>query len=415
MTMNEDSKYTPYNITSLGEDDVFVFGSNLAGNHAGGAARLAREKFGAIMGQGVGLQGQSYAIPTMQGGVETIRPYVDEFINFAMLNYTKRFLVTKIGCGIAGFSVEEIAPLFADAMHLLNVKLPREFHQVLENKEYSKSYLPNWQKHYTTYDMTLDLLLIANRMYRYTQIEKDAAIAKLKQLVGFHGRTYSNLFIEEMYRAYPGDNIIPTKENLHEYIQTVASKVKTENPLDMPYFRHNINMCYEVAKEMLDVADFTRPDRTSGWASPGDFYYTFYSLMTGRWNCGDNSYLNDNLKQAFPIVEKALRENWESLIDEKGSLSNAKIKILFAKPGYWMQWQKLCEHEMALFRTIEPLLHYECWDKNGNYNESEDGVYYPRMGYSLPVFDPEKGRLHFPNFELKKIFIQNLTKVKPLF
>lgn len=252
-------------------------------------------------------------------------------------------------------------------------------------------------------------------MYRYTQADQDAAIAKLKQMVGFHGRTYSNPFIEEMSRAYPGDYITPTKENLHEYIQKVASKVKTENPLDMPYFRHNIHLCYEVAKEMLDVADFTRPDRICGWASPGDFFYTFYSLMTGRWNCGDNSYLEDNLKQAFPVIEKALRDNWNSLIDEDGSLSNAKIKNLFAKPDYWMEWQKLCEHELALFRTIEDLLHYECWDKNGNYYDSEDGFYYPRTDYSLPVFDPKCGRLHFPNFELKRIFIKSLTKAKPLF
>lgn len=76
-------KFTPENITSLGRDEVFVFGSNLAGNHAGGAARVARERFGAIMGQGVGMQGQSYAIPTMQGGVDTIKPYVDDFIKFA--------------------------------------------------------------------------------------------------------------------------------------------------------------------------------------------------------------------------------------------------------------------------------------------------------------------------------------------
>ena len=61
-------EYTPENITSLDEDEVFVFGSNLAGMHAGGAARVAYERFGAVMGQGVGMQGQSYAIPTMQGG-----------------------------------------------------------------------------------------------------------------------------------------------------------------------------------------------------------------------------------------------------------------------------------------------------------------------------------------------------------
>ena len=70
--------YTPENITSLGQDEVFVFGSNLQGIHAGGAARTAMRLFGAKKGQGVGMQGQSYAIPTMQGGVETIKPYVDD-------------------------------------------------------------------------------------------------------------------------------------------------------------------------------------------------------------------------------------------------------------------------------------------------------------------------------------------------
>ena len=76
-------KYTPENITSLKEDEVFVFGSNLAGIHGGGAAKVAYQKFGAVMGQGVGIQGQSYAIPTMQGGVDTIKPYVDEFLALA--------------------------------------------------------------------------------------------------------------------------------------------------------------------------------------------------------------------------------------------------------------------------------------------------------------------------------------------
>ena len=69
--------FTPERITSLRADEIFVFGSNLAGMHGGGAARVAYERFGAVWGCGVGLQGQSYAIPTMQGGVETIKPYVD--------------------------------------------------------------------------------------------------------------------------------------------------------------------------------------------------------------------------------------------------------------------------------------------------------------------------------------------------
>ncbi|MBQ4355937.1 MAG: hypothetical protein II757_04665 [Bacteroidales bacterium] len=119
--------YTPEMITDLKADEVFVFGSNLAGMHGGGAARVALNKFGAVWGKGVGLQGRSYAIPTMQGGVETIQPYVDEFIIFAEEHPEHFFYVTRIGCGIAGFRDEEIAPLFRRAVGLENVCLPESF------------------------------------------------------------------------------------------------------------------------------------------------------------------------------------------------------------------------------------------------------------------------------------------------
>lgn len=118
-------------ITTLQPNEIFVFGSNLSGMHGGGAARLAYQKFGAIWGQGVGLQGQSYGIPTMQGGVDTIKPYVDEFIEFAKTHPQLNFLVTEIGCGIAGFSVEEIAPLFEQAIEVENIYLPERFWLVL--------------------------------------------------------------------------------------------------------------------------------------------------------------------------------------------------------------------------------------------------------------------------------------------
>ena len=114
-------------ISELEPNEIFVFGSNLAGAHAGGAAHIACEKFGAVWGQGVGLQGQSYAIPTMQGGIETIKPYVDTFIAFANTHQKMRFLVTRIGCGIAGFSAKDIAPLFTLAVTVDNICLPMEF------------------------------------------------------------------------------------------------------------------------------------------------------------------------------------------------------------------------------------------------------------------------------------------------
>ena len=118
-------------IDTLEKDEIFVFGSNLAGHHMGGAARLANIKFGAEWGVGVGLTGQSYAIPTMQGGVETIRPYVDEFIEFANQHQNMKFLVTRIGCGIAGFKDEEIAPLFRKAVSVSNIYLPQKFYDIL--------------------------------------------------------------------------------------------------------------------------------------------------------------------------------------------------------------------------------------------------------------------------------------------
>lgn len=123
--------FTPEFIESLKADEVFVFGSNLAGMHGGGAAYVAFRKFGAVMGCGVGLRGQSYAIPTMQGGVETIKPYVDEFVAFAKDHPELFFYVTRIGCGIAGFRDREIAPLFAEAVPLPNVCLPESFVKLL--------------------------------------------------------------------------------------------------------------------------------------------------------------------------------------------------------------------------------------------------------------------------------------------
>ncbi|MBQ8760495.1 MAG: hypothetical protein IJZ06_03625 [Bacteroidales bacterium] len=121
------TRFTPDFITELKENEIFVFGSNLQGMHGGGAARIAYERFGAIWGQGVGLQGQSYGIPTMHGGVDAIKPYVDEFIEFAKSHPEMIFLVTRIGCGIAGFRDEEIAPLFKKAIELENVYLPKSF------------------------------------------------------------------------------------------------------------------------------------------------------------------------------------------------------------------------------------------------------------------------------------------------
>ncbi|MBQ7698098.1 MAG: hypothetical protein IJT35_05910 [Paludibacteraceae bacterium] len=121
---------TPEHITALQPNEIFVFGSNLAGSHGGGAARVAHQRFGAEWGVGVGRTGQCYAIPTMQGGVDTIRPYVDAFIRYAEQHPELVFLVTRVGCGIAGFKDKQIAPLFQAAATMKNVSLPRRWREM---------------------------------------------------------------------------------------------------------------------------------------------------------------------------------------------------------------------------------------------------------------------------------------------
>lgn len=123
------------NITSLKQDEVFVFGSNHAGRHGKGAAKQAMQ-FGAKTGQGEGPQGKTYGIPTKSSDLKvlklsSIKRCIDDFTVYAKTTPDKKFLVTAIGCGLAGYTPREIAPLFKAASTLENVYLPKEFWEVL--------------------------------------------------------------------------------------------------------------------------------------------------------------------------------------------------------------------------------------------------------------------------------------------
>lgn len=128
----EQTRITPDRITSLKDNEIFVFGSNKEGMHGGGAARIAYEDFGAEWGVGIGMTGQCYAIPTMDRSIDIIHRHVDDFTAYAKSHPALTFLVTPIGCGIAGWRVEEIAPLFNAAAELANVALPESFWKVLK-------------------------------------------------------------------------------------------------------------------------------------------------------------------------------------------------------------------------------------------------------------------------------------------
>ena len=124
-------RITPSVIQTLSENEIFVFGSDLRGVHCGGTAYQALRSFGAQLGKGVGPQGRCYAIPTIVGGVDNIRPYIYDFLRYVIDHPLQTFLVTPIGCGIAGFTPKEIAPMFDWAKGISNVYLPKEFWEVI--------------------------------------------------------------------------------------------------------------------------------------------------------------------------------------------------------------------------------------------------------------------------------------------
>lgn len=133
--MNTSSKkITPEYVERLSKCEIFVFGSNLEGQHMGGAAKTAYEKFGAEWGVGEGHTGRCYAIPTMFGKAEDIQPYAKKFIAYAKSHPKNRFLLTRIGCGVAGFTDIEMAQLFENALYVPNISLPKKWIAVIGAK-----------------------------------------------------------------------------------------------------------------------------------------------------------------------------------------------------------------------------------------------------------------------------------------
>jgi len=125
-------RITPENVIKLEDGQIFVFGSNLGGKHGKGAAKTALG-WGAKFGQASGLQGKTYGIPTKDKSVrrvlsiDEIKPYVDYFIGYAKNAKGFTFLVTEIGCGLAGYKPKDIAPLFKEAIDIPNIHLPARF------------------------------------------------------------------------------------------------------------------------------------------------------------------------------------------------------------------------------------------------------------------------------------------------
>lgn len=136
-------------------DEIFVFGSNLAGHHGAGAARAAMDHYGAAYGEGIGMTGKSYAIPTKDKRIETlglkvVEVHIAHFKQFAINNPDKKFFVTRVGCGLAGFTDDEIAPLFRGCP--TNCNFAEQWKAHLEPSEIARALVEQEAKGLTTLD-----------------------------------------------------------------------------------------------------------------------------------------------------------------------------------------------------------------------------------------------------------------------
>ena len=373
----ERPRFTPDAIRTLRPDEVFVFGSNLQGHHGGGAARVAMQQFGAIWGQGIGLQGQCYAIPTMQGGVETIRPYVDQFVAFAKEHQELFFYVTRIGCGIAGFKDQDIAPLFAEALTLENVCLPESFTTIIEQRSAKRSNEPfpgitrttSIRLYQQGQARTLaDIAMTLNQQNHYSDLE--SFMRDFDDVVkSYRERGTVRFEICEMVEALIRNNEATLFSNngyldfdrLIDMVDRLAASDQ-DNPLEIIYSRREKTKLLRLASVLNDIMHYT---------TASDLMYDLSSIAYGRFNCGDNRFMNDPFRYPLAYFKQGLELLWEE-IQENGYLSNALLeKKMFT------------EHEE---RVEEYGLKKVIRDDYEQEGPDHPEVYYPKRIGTAPVY-----------------------------
>ena len=466
----ERSLYTPNAISSLKPDEVFVFGSNLQGHHGGGAARAAQMRFGAIWGKGVGLQGQSYAIPTMQGGPETIKPYVDQFIAFAKEHVELFFYVTRIGCGIAGFKDQDIAPLFMEALAVENICLPESFAKIIEQLSASRPNEPFPGITRTTsvrlYQQgqvrTLaDIAMTLNDQHHYTDVERfmrdfDDVIKAYKER-GTVSHEICKL-VEEIIRN--NEATLFTNygyldfDKLIEMVDHLTASDEN-NPLEIIYSRREKTKMLRLAALLNDIMHYT---------AASDLMNDLSSIAYGRFNCGDNRFMNDPFHYPLFFFKHGIEELWEE-IQDNGYMSNVLLEkkmfteheesveeyglkkvirkdfeqdgpdhpeVYYSKrtgtaPVYLLDenyldhcsgnpmFVKSCgdgkgpnaHHTLYEMGLVEGIIRREC--RKGNYEEI--GEYYVPVGDdSKPIFKQGHGKMEFDILPDKRRFLQRIRK-----
>jgi len=324
---------TPDSITELQPDEVFVFGSNLKGHHRGGAANYALNHFGAKWGVGRGLSGQSYAIPTSRIPFDELKGYVDEFLQFARDHDDLLFYVTRIGCGNAGYTVEDIAPLFADAYELGNVRLPGEFAATLnlgfdfkleiqvpkavKIQNYGQvrtladlTMVLNSQKHYTNPGPLIADLSSLLFLYRKRGTVTDDAIDSFKYMLG---KNASKWFTDGHFDI----------DQMYAHLQNKAGNDAT-TALEVIYQRREMAKMARVVMLMNEVARYTDPQTLMM-----DVHNVLRYDESKRDTC-HSIYWTDSFHYPYFFFEQGIIHQWKRITDKEGHLDNDKLnRVMF--------------------------------------------------------------------------------------
>ncbi len=443
--------FTPNKLSELKSDEIFVFGSNLQGYHGGGAARAAMNRFGAEWGKGVGMQGQSYAIPTMQGGIDTIQPYVDEFIRFARQHDEYFFYVTRIGCGIAGFKDEDIAPLFWDAQFVENICLPESFATII------KPTLPKEMRQmmYGQMRTLVDLLKAFNEEKPLSNVEE--GMSRIQEVFDRNVR-YGDEFAFTAFRTLWGlinryeengdtPNLSKLEKDLYDFHK--GSQWMVESTVYDVMYKYSVSKIVKYIQFLNDFRryknyDDIRRDLESipvSHCSSNDqnYYFGFDFFPIDFLRCflhHDWNHIAPNGQMDNELLEEVLMGRYQKALGKYGitELIRHSYGYIGCDP-YLMgtRWQidepiygpnfringrhieKWCgdnrgsqEFEMRfaseLLNSDENYIHID--DDRGN------GYYIPRQDYSLPVYSYREGKLYFETEEEKMTFIKKYIPLK---
>ena len=444
-------EYTPDAIDSLKSDEVFVFGSNLHGCHGGGAARAAMKKFGAIWGQGVGLQGQSYAIPTMQGGVETIKPYVDQFIDFAKEHTELFFYVTRIGCGIAGFKDSDIAPLFKDAMDVRNICMPESF--IKENNDTVSPAVP--QELLTMmYGQVRTLVDILKELNKQDPIKDsyDARnrLTEITELNVRYGDEFAFMAMRTIWcimRRYEQEGSKVDIEQLEKDMLSFhdGNEYLKENGIEQIFYNYSVRKMikyiqflnefrryknYEAVQEDLHSIPFSHCS-----SNDPHYYYSFYKrTIYGIWgilyeeweNVTKDGILDNELLEQIAfgrfdnmVKEHGLKETIRLAYGDVGCHPDIQAPMRRREGTVWGPVYRIdgkhIEKGCSDFRrwpwtntSFEMNFAHEILEKDKNYMLADwrGGLYLPVSDYTLPVYSRYEGKMHFDSQEEKTKFIE---------